>query len=343
MDFVPFLRAQIANLLPTPVNFREEAALELEGFSEFVVDISADQQQKIDELAVQIIRSNNTNDPIFGFRVEGHADIARTIPVDQRTQFENEISDERAANGFRLLVEAIRRKSGNEALAQKIASNSKAFGLGTQRLKVPNATNEAQFRQNRRVVFIIRQVTFVPPPPQPGPPRRSIIEDRFSVRLIKSGNVNVGFLHVLESLTVSATLEIIDTVEKKRALFNVLATGAGLGAGPTKIGGSITFDPGPEVKFKTFRLLGTTSARISVNSFVGRVTVFVGGGGGVGPKSVGGTLSFSFDALEAAGANTQPTVITVSGGSNSLSVPSIGAGDVLPLGRMTMIGTPTDL
>jgi hypothetical protein len=342
MDFIPFLRAQIANLLPTPVNFRENAALELEGFSEFVTDISPIQQQKIDELAAQIVASNATNDPIFGFRVEGHADVARTIPVDQRTQFENEISDERAANGFKLLVDAIKRKGG-DALAQKIASNSKAFGLGTQRLKVPNATNEEQFRQNRRVVFITRQVTFVPPPPQPGPPPRSIIEDRFSVRLIKSGNVNVGFLHVLESLTVTATLEIIDTVGQKRALFNVLATGAGLGAGPTKIGGSITFDPGPEVKFKTFRLLGAGSARISVNSFVGRVTVFVGGGGGAGPVSKGGTLSFSFDALEAAGANTQPTVITVSGGSNSLSVPSIGAGDVLPLGRMTMIGSPTNL
>src|ERR1019366_2353952 len=109
-------------------------------------------------LAVRIIKSNQTNDPIFGFRVEGHADVARTIPVDQRTQFENEISDERAENGFKLLVEAIRRKSGNEALAQKILSNSKAFGLGTQQLKVPNAINEQQFQQNRRVVFIIRQV-----------------------------------------------------------------------------------------------------------------------------------------------------------------------------------------
>jgi hypothetical protein len=52
-------------------------------------------------------------------------------------------------------------------------------------------------------------------------------------------------------------------------------------------------------------------------------------------------LSFSFDALESAGANTQPTVIRLSGGNESLSAPSIAAGDVLPLGRMTMKGTPT--
>jgi hypothetical protein len=99
------------------------------------------------------------------------------------------------------------------------------------------------------------------------------------------------------------------------------------------------------VKFKIFRLLGRNAATINLNSFEGRLTVFVDPGaspGGV--QSRGGTLSFSFDALEAAGVNTQPTVIRVPSGDSSLSAPSAGAGDVLPLGNIGMIkGTLSDI
>jgi hypothetical protein len=344
MTFLPFLRPQVAGRLATPVNFRENAALELDNFPEFVSDIAPEQQVAIDNLAVQIIKSNNTNDPIFGFRTEGHADIARTIPAGQRKQFEQDISNERAENAFKLLIDAINRKGGPE-IARKISKNAKAFGLGSSRLKIPNAVNEPQFRKNRRVVLVLRQVTMQPPPAEPEPPPKSVIEDRFTARLTKSGNVTVGALKVIESFTLTATIEVVDKIDKKRASFNVLATGVGLGIGPTKIGGSIVFNPGQAVPFKTFRLFGTTAAKIDLNSFVGKVTVFVDGGGGAGPSATtkGGTLSFSFDALEDAGANTQPTIIRLSGGNDSLSAPSFSAGDVLPIGRMTMIGSPTDI
>jgi hypothetical protein len=88
---------------------------------------------------------------------------------------------------------------------------------------------------------------------------------------------------------VAATLQIVDRMEKKAALFNVMATG-----------------------------------------------------GGAGPVTRGGALSFSFDGLEANGANTQPQVIRVPGGNSSLMTPGIAAGDVA-VGRMQMIGTPVDL
>jgi len=342
MAFIPFLRADVARRLPQIVNVREEQALELDSFPEFVTDIQPLHKQAIDDLALQIIRSNQTADPISEFRVEGFADIARTIPLAQRKQFEDEVSSERADNGFVLLLAALKRL-GSEDFANKVARGSKAFGLGSQRLKVPNATTEAQFRKNRRVVFIVRRATVIPPPPEPAPPPKSVVEDRFSVRLIKGGSVNVGVQHVLESLTVSVTLEITDSVEKKRANFNVLATGGGFGGGPGKIGGSMTLTPGPSVRFKTFRLLGPGAPAINLKSFEGKVTVFVDFGVGIGPKSRGGTLSFSFDALEAAGANTQPTIVTVPGGNSSLTTPTIAAGDVLPLGGMTMIGEPVNL
>ena len=344
MAFLPFLRPQLAGRLATPTNFRESEALELDSFPEFVSDISPQQQAAIDDLAVRIIKSNNTNDPIFAFRTEGHADIARTIPAGGRKQFEQEISNERAENAFKLLVDALNRKGGPD-IARRISKNSKAFGLGSSRLKIPNAFSEPQFRKNRRVVFVLRQVTMIPPLPEPEPPPKSVIEDRFTARLVKSANLTVGALKVIESFTFTGTLEIVDKIDKKRANFNVLATGVGLGVGPTKIGGSIVFNPGSAVPFKTFRLLGAGAAKIDLNSFVGQVTVFVDGGGGAGPSPTtkGGTLSFSFDALEAAGANTQPTIIRLSGGNDSLSAPSLSLGDVLPIGRMTMIGTPTDL
>lgn len=342
MAFIPFLRAQVTRRLPTPTNFRVRQALELDRFSEFVTDISPSQQQAINKLALEIVRSNDTNDPIFEFRVEGHADIARTIPAAQRKQFENEISEERAENGFKLLVKAL-EKNGGEAFARKIARNSKAFGLGTQRLKIPHATTPEQFAQNRRVVFFVRQVTFVPAPPEPPPAPTSVIEERFSVRLVSSANITVGFSKLLESNSLTAQLEIIDLIDKKRAMFRVFSTGVGVSFGATKAGGQVVFSAGPAKKFKIFRLVGRNSANINLNSFEGAVTIFVDAGASPGPTSTGGTLSFSFDALERSGVNTQPQVIAVPSGDSSLSIPGFSGGDVLPLGTMVMIGTPTSL
>ena len=352
MAFIPFLRAQVASQLPQPVNFRVRQALEIQRFSEFVTDISPTQQGAIDNLAREIVRSSTTNDPIFAFRVEGHADIARTIPAGQRTQFENEISEERAENGFNLLVAAL-EKHGGKALAQKIAQKSTKFGLGTQRLKIPNATTLDQFEQNRRVVFFVQEVTFIQPGPPPPPPPTSVIEDRFTVQLVKSATVTKTFtpsLKVidlgLEAIVLAATLEIVDTIDKKRATFNVFSGGVGASIGPPQLpaGGQIVFSPGPPVKFKIFRLLGRNAVVITLNSFVGAVTVFINAGASPGGKqSAGGAMSFSFDALEAAGVNTQPTLILVPSGSSSVSTPTVGGGDVLPLGRMTMVGTVTDL
>lgn len=342
MSFRPFLRAQVAQRMPTPVNFREREALELDGFPEYITDVTPEQRKAIDDLAAQIIKSNDTNDPIFEFRVEGFADVARRIADrNERKWFEDNISNERAQNGFDLLVEALQRKGGN-GLVQKIKKGSKAFGLGSQRLKVPNATTEAQFRRNRRVVFIVRQVTFIPPPPAPPAPPSSVVEDRFSVQLLRAGTITVSPSPGVESLTVAATLQIVDRMEKKAALFNVMATGGGFSFGPFKGGGSLTLNQGPVVNFKTFRLLGRGAPTINLKSFEGTVTVFVDGGGGAGPVTRGGALSFSFDGLEANGANTQPQVIRVPGGNSSLMTPGIAAGDVA-VGRMQMIGTPVDL
>ena len=342
MAFIPFLRAQVARRLPTPTNFRVRQALELDRFSEFVTDISPAQQQAINALALEIVKSNDTNDPIFEFRVEGHADIARTIPAPQRKQFEDEISEERAENGFKLLVKAL-EKNGGAAFAQKIAKNSKAFGLGTQRLKIPNATTLNQFEQNRRVVFFVREVTFIPSPPEAPPAPTSVVEERFSVQLVSSANITIGFSKVLESFTLTAQLEIVDLIDKKRARFRAFSTGVGVSFGPTKAGGQVVFSPGPPIKFKIFRLLGRNRADISLKSFEGAVTIFVNPGASPGPVSSGGALSFSFDALESAGVNTQPQVIVVPSGDSSISVPSAGGGDVLPLGQMIMIGSPTNL
>jgi hypothetical protein len=162
-----FLQAQVAQRMPISVDFREHPVLELDGFSEYMANITPEQIKAIDDLAVQIVKSQDTNNPIFEFRVEGFADVARRIKKpDERKALEDTISKERALNAFDLLVEALKRKGG-DALAQKIKQGSRAFGLGSQRLKVPKATTEAQFRRNRRVVFIVRQVTFIPRPPPP--------------------------------------------------------------------------------------------------------------------------------------------------------------------------------
>src|SRR3954468_15735940 len=82
MLFRPLLHGQAARRLPIPVNFRERPALELDGFSEYAAEITPDQRKAIDALALEIVKSNDTNNPIFEFRVEGFADKARRI-VDQ--------------------------------------------------------------------------------------------------------------------------------------------------------------------------------------------------------------------------------------------------------------------
>jgi outer membrane protein OmpA-like peptidoglycan-associated protein len=339
MVFTPFLRAQVAQRLPTPVNFRSRQALEIEGFSEFSTEVTPEQLRKIEDLAVEIIKSNETRDPIFEFRVEGHADIARREPERTRAQFERDISQDRAQVGFDLLVDALKRR-GSDALAQKIAKGSRAFGLGSTQLKLPRASSEAEFRRNRRVVFIVRQVTFLPPPPEPPPPPTSVVEDRFSVQLIRAATLSGNPAKGIEVLLLKVTLEVVDRIDKKKARFDVTAFGGGFGGGPTPASGSITSTPGPVVNFKTFRLLGARGGIINLQSFEGKVTVFSGIGGGAGPAAKGGTLSFSFDALEEAGANTQPTIITVPGGDSAV-VPGISLGDVT-VGRMSMQGTPSD-
>lgn len=331
-------RPRVLAKLPIPVNFRERQALELDGFPEYIAQLAPGQLQAIDVLAGEIVRSNDTNDPIFEFRVEGHADVARRITDKaERKWFEDNISQERADNAFDLLVEELKRRGG-EALAKKIAKGSKAFGLGTQNLKVPNATTETQFRLNRRVVFIVREVTFIPRP-DPLPPPPSVVEDRFRVRLINAGVITVGITVGTESVTVTGTISITDIIDKKSAQFNFTATGGGLGLGLTKLGGSVSLSSGDEVGFKIFRLASTA---ISLSSIEGLVTVFVDPSGSAGPVSAGGKLTFSFDALEDNGANTMPQLIAVPAGKSSFSGASIDS-PAVTIGRLTMMGTPANL
>jgi len=340
MGFSNGIFKQVRQGLPIPVNFREKEALELDDFPEYIVDLTPHQKDMIEALALAIVKSNDTRDPIFEFRVEGHADIARRISdPNERKKFEDEISIDRAEHGFDALAAALKLKGG-EALANRITKGSTAFGLGTQRLKVPNATTEAQFRLNRRVVFYIRQVTFIPPPPAPTPPPSSVIEDRYSVQLIKGAVLTVTLADAIESVSALVTLRITDHIEKKTADFVATATGVGVGGGPFPLGGSINFDPGPEVFFKTFRFTDSRSD-VDLSSFVGPVTIFSDANTGIGPLSAGGTLSFVFDALPDHGINTQPQVIRVPSGSSSFSVPGASAPEALPIGRLTMKGSPS--
>jgi hypothetical protein len=340
----PFVRGQAAGGFATPVDFRERAALEIDGFPEYMVDATADQRQRIEALAEAIVRSRGTRDPIFAFRVEGHADTARRIPPAERTQFENDVSADRAQSGFDLLVEAIRRKSGDNAFADAVAKRSAAFGLGSRQLKVRDARSEADFRRNRRVVFILREVTMIPrPPPRPEPPS-SVIENRYTVRLITGAVASVEAPLPTQFpkpglAMVTVTLQIKDLIDRKAALFNVAATGVGLGAGPFPAGGTLMLNAGPEVPFRIFRLLGRSGSPPDLRNFAGSVTVFQDFGAGIGPLSKGGTLSFSFDALERSGVNHVPTVIPVPSGNFSLSVPGIDTA-AMPVGIMTMIGQP---
>lgn len=345
MSLFPLLPRVFAQAMPVPVNFRERVALELSGFSEYEAEVTAEQREKIDKLAREIIRSNDTRDPIYEFRVEGHADIARRIanPAERRAQ-EEAISTERALVGKELLAAAL-KKHGGEALAQKILRGSRTFGLGATRLKDPKAATEPQFRLNRRVVFVVREVTFLPPAPRPPETPTSVVEDRFKAQLIRAAlvtkSVVSGGPFSVDGVVLNATVDVTDKIDHRKARFAVFSGGLGVSASPIPAGASLTFTPGREVDFQVFRLLGRLRTAISLDSFVGGVTVMVDPGGGAGGASTtrGGGLNFSFDALELAGCNHMPGIIALPGGSVSASTPGFSAPIVLPVGRMTMIGS----
>ena len=112
----------------------------------------------------------------------------------------------------------------------------------------------------------------------------------------------------------------------------MLATGGGFGAGPGKIWWIDHSNAWTSGAVQNLSVTGAGAPSINLKSFEGKVTVFVDAGGGVGPASKG-ALSFSFDALESAGANTQPTIVTVPGGNASLTTPKSVPGMCLPLRR----------
>ena len=352
---LPLVFAQAGGRMPIPTDFRTLEPIEIFGFPAHQVDLTPEHIRKIEEIAVRIIRSNQGNNPIWGVYVEGHADVVREAHLQKDARFlEKNTSDERAEVAFDALIDAIKRKSADEAFAKRIRAKSARRGMATSKLKNKNARTELERSQNRRVVFYLHQVTFIPPPAPPPEPAKSVIESRYKVRLLSSLIASAGvpmakdFVPSPTGYVLQAQLEITDEIDRRKASFSVKALGGGLSMGATPVSGSITVDAGAPVGFKTFRLLGRQGASVKLSNFEGRVTIFMdtsatsGGGTLRAGQSFGGTLNFSFDALEANGMNTQPSVVRVPGGKWNVGVDGIDIGTVF-IGTMSMDGSEKPL
>src|SRR5215475_5155511 len=125
---------------------------------------------RLRKLAIRIVASRASGRRIIGFVSHGHADQTQRFgPGSQRDALEQQVSDDRANNAKKLLIQMIKEEGGEPFIAG-IEANATARGFGSKhRIFVP-ANSEAQMRKNRRVEIFLRE--FVDPPPQPPPPPR---------------------------------------------------------------------------------------------------------------------------------------------------------------------------
>ncbi|HJZ93374.1 MAG TPA: hypothetical protein VKE40_21030, partial [Gemmataceae bacterium] len=154
---------------PVPINVRMNPVLanqlldvtgqcaneerEIWDFPEYGTRLDAGQLIRLRAIAAEIVRSHDTQSPVAGVAVIGHADRALKLRDDKTKQAakEQEVSDARAKNAEEQLLEMIKSMQGGPRVAAMIHHSAK--GVGATELKIPNAFTEEQFKRNRRVVF----------------------------------------------------------------------------------------------------------------------------------------------------------------------------------------------
>lgn len=125
----------------------------VDGFPEYATQLDHDQRLIVKQVASRIIHSFITDLPVRAVMVVGNCDVALKKPAgSQRTAFEQEVSDARAAIGEQVLLEEVVKVGGPNAPGCFLTS---AIGIGSANRTVLHPVNESQMRKNRRVDFVL--------------------------------------------------------------------------------------------------------------------------------------------------------------------------------------------
>jgi hypothetical protein len=292
-----------------------------------------DAKDKLRKLAKRIVQSRASGRRIIGFVCHGHADqTLRFGPGPQRDALEQEVSDDRAENAKKLLLQMIEEEGGKPFIAG-IRANATAKGFGSQFRIFTPAKTEAQMRKNRRVEIFLREFIDPPPspPPAPKPPTPPDNGSHWSIQVLGGTTLNVAspipFTDVLGSLTVTLDFEVIDKDRKQKQKFRYVGTGASIGAGVSLgAAGLVTITKGTAVSFETTK--GT-----ALDQFVGSADVVQEPGAGISALSAGGEFGFEFTEmgkigtrLKGDGKAVKGNVVDANAGQGLATLPSAGSG-----------------
>jgi len=130
--------------------------LVIDGYPEYktrLQDLDAAQRLAFERMAQTIMTSLPSRMPVRAVLIVGNADVAlRKLPAERRA-FELQVSQARASSAEALLLERIATLVGHPS--GRFLVKTRAVGIGSSHLAVPNASTEAQMRKNRRVEFLL--------------------------------------------------------------------------------------------------------------------------------------------------------------------------------------------
>ncbi|HWQ31970.1 MAG TPA: hypothetical protein VNQ79_03735 [Blastocatellia bacterium] len=324
----------------------EQPVVEIDGYPEYatrIEQLESRQQEQIIALARRIVESHKTNTPIVAFTVHGHADAALRKAPHERAQFEQEVSEQRAAAARNALLTELIKLPRGAGIAAAMPFTSEGFG-SRKRKNIPrpgSGLTESEMRQNRRVEFFIAQFLKPLPRKEQPPPKPPEVGTNWRIKIKGGFGVSTILPPPAEDLTVGhVTLffEITDLDRKERASFRANVTGGVLPGGsfppnlmPLQ---TETFTEGKPVDFRT-------TGGIRLADFVGSVEIAQEPGAGVSVKSFAGNFHFSFTAVENQRIFTRPGVVIVSAGSPVLALPKASLGFAPGIGSITMSSKPS--
>ena len=173
----------------------EVADYEIFGFPEFdasVADLRSDQKQVLESIVSKIASSQSTRSPIVALLVVGHADKARTKPLEQRATFEQVISEMRATSATKLILDSVKKRT-NEEVVMRI--RHRARGEGSKFLFNRDNPNKlptnAEMERNRRVEIFLVIAHFPDPPMRDPNDKREVRIDR-ALRLLSEKGLPGG-------------------------------------------------------------------------------------------------------------------------------------------------------
>ena len=128
----------------------------VDDFPEYATDVrvlSEQQKRIIQKLAISVLSSLHSGNPIRAVISIGHADTALRLAGDARAEKESEVSWNRARSGARAFRDQLIHFASHEAASHMVAI--KALGLGAAKKVIENARTEQDMRKNRRIEYYV--------------------------------------------------------------------------------------------------------------------------------------------------------------------------------------------